>query len=313
MSVLGACIGDAAGSVLEFIRRMPTEADVDWALTFPGDPARRLISGQLTDDGELTLALYAALSEKPPTEESFDVLAILRRYVAWWNSSPIDCGSACYGAFHVAARYLDGHLKTFDDYLYDVGKLNHGSQANGALMRATGLAAWASHSLDPGLAAEEIALMACADAQLSHPHLVCQDCNAVYVFACVQLLRGTSPQDCWTAVKAYAANHVQSKAVRRWLTESSDITDLDATRAVGHVRWGFTMSMYFLQNPHIGFEEALRIVLRKGGDTDTNAAIVCGLVGCYQEIPARLRDPVLACRPAARPEWLHLAKNAGIQ
>jgi ADP-ribosylglycohydrolase len=73
------------------------------------------------------------------------------------------------------------------------------------------------------------------------------------------------------------------------------------------------MSMYFLQNPHIGFEEALRIVLRKGGDTDTNAAIVCGLVGCYQEIPAMLRDPVLACRPAARPEWLHLTKNAGIQ
>lgn len=306
MSIAGACIGDAAGSVLEFIRRMPTEADVDWALTFPGDSARQLISGQLTDDGELTLALYAALkdSEKSPGESSFDVLAIMQRYVAWWNSSPIDCGSACYGAFHVAARYLDGHLKTFDDYLYDVGKLNHGSQANGALMRATAIAAWASAA--PGIAADEVALMACADAQLSHPNPVCQDCNAVYVFACVQLLRGLSPSDCWAAVKKYAENEVQSKAVRRWVTESRDITELDASRAVGHVRWGFTMALYFLQNPQIGFEEALRIVLRKGGDTDTNAAIVCGLVGCYQPIPSRLLDPVLACRPAARPEWLHL-------
>jgi hypothetical protein len=51
--------------------------------------------------------------------------------------------------------------------------------------------------------------------------------------------------------------------------------------------------MYFLRHPEISYEEAIKITLMKGGDTDTNAAIVGGLVGSYQSIPEYMIRPVL--------------------
>ncbi len=53
------------------------------------------------------------------------------------------------------------------------------------------------------------------------------------------------------------------------------------------------MAIYFLRHPEIGYEEAIKITLIKGGDTDTNAAIVGGIVGSYQSIPEYMLRPVL--------------------
>jgi ADP-ribosylglycohydrolase len=53
------------------------------------------------------------------------------------------------------------------------------------------------------------------------------------------------------------------------------------------------MAIYFLRNPEINFEEAIKITLMKGGDTDTNAAIVGGMVGAYKQIPEYMLKPVL--------------------
>ena len=140
--------------------------------------------------------------------------------------------------------------------------------------------------------------MARVDAQLSHPNPVCQDCNAVYVYACVLLLRGESPADVWTKVGKYAIQNVDNTNVLRWLfNDSQDITWLEVHKQAGHVRWAFTLAMHFLQNPSIDFVSALRTVLLKGGDTDTNAAIVGGLVGCYHPLPASMVSAVMACEP----------------
>jgi ADP-ribosylglycohydrolase len=51
--------------------------------------------------------------------------------------------------------------------------------------------------------------------------------------------------------------------------------------------------MHFLRNSKIGYEEAIRTTLLKGGDSDTNACIVGGLVACYHPIPAYMWKPVL--------------------
>jgi hypothetical protein len=62
------------------------------------------------------------------------------------------------------------------------------------------------------------------------------------------------------------------------------------------------------------FKEALAEMLAGGGDTDTNAAIVGGLLGALHgadAVPETMKKPVLACDTAAargnargRPEWL---------
>ena len=82
-ALLGALIGDAAGATLEFLGRIPTPVDLDHALTLPGGGVLRLAPGQITDDGELTLALARALcdAQEYPTEQ------VARHYQRWISSS----------------------------------------------------------------------------------------------------------------------------------------------------------------------------------------------------------------------------------
>lgn len=300
--MLGACVGDAAGGTLEFMRRAPTTAEVETALKFPGSDMHRLQPGQVTDDGELTLALWSALhNQRPKLGPPLDV--VLRTYARWLRTEPADVGYTCNNAFQLADALFAGHIKSIDGYLGQVLHLNSDSQANGALMRATAIAHWAAG--DKEMPASMAALAARVDAQLSHPNSVCQDCNALYVYACVLLLRGMRPADAFRLVGEYAMQNVADQTVLKWLfNDSQDIVALNCLENVGHVRWGFTLAFHFMQNPHIDFEEALRITLLKGGDTDTNAAIVGGLVGCYRDIPDRLKEPVMKSRPEGRPEWL---------
>ena len=87
---------------------------------------------------------------------------------------------------------------------------------------------------------------------------------------------------------------MKSEKVKRWFFEESlDIDSLDFTENAGHVRYAFVSAIYFLRNPHISYENAIYRTLLKGGDTDTNACIVGGLVACYQEIPDYMLRPVI--------------------
>jgi ADP-ribosylglycohydrolase len=59
--LLGAAVGDAAGAVLEFIGREPTEAEVSQAMAMPGGGCWHVAPGQITDDTELAICLADGL------------------------------------------------------------------------------------------------------------------------------------------------------------------------------------------------------------------------------------------------------------
>ena len=92
--LLGALVGDAAGSRLEFLGRIPTQADVGEALVMKGGGVFGLAPGQITDDGEMTLSLARALvgSTVFPREK------VATNYRAWVASNPFDMGQATSAA-----------------------------------------------------------------------------------------------------------------------------------------------------------------------------------------------------------------------
>lgn len=329
--MLGACVGDAAGAALEFLGRLPTTNEVEAALSMVGGGAHRVGPGQVTDDGELTLALWTALyRHKPKLGPPIDEM--MRAYVRWMDSMPFDCGTTCGNAFAIHADLLKSSTPSIDEALQQIKAVNGASQANGALMRATAIVHWAAGVAD--VPASMVALMARVDAQLSHPNQVCQDCSALYVYACTLLERRKTPAETWRLLSAHAIETVSNADVLRWLFNDSqkDLKELRANgqdqglaasfvanaaeqreqhypRTQGHVRWAFTAAMHFLQRPEIGFKEAIRQTLALGGDTDTNAAIVGGLVATYQPIPESMRKAVMTFRATGpdgrkRPEWL---------
>ena len=297
-AMLGAFVGDAAGATLEFGRRPVTEAAAMAAMRMPGGGMMGVGPGQITDDGELTLALWSAIY---PWDSYVGIPTtnMTRAYAEWYMSRPFDCGYTCGYAFSEAADVVkhteEGHsldYERFQQFKKHVKEHNIQSEANGALMRATALATWIATQPDTPIT--HCIGLAEVDAELSHPSEVCREVNQIYVLAICMMLRGESQQDTLRYISDYVEEQCQNEKVKQWFfTDSLDITELNCEQSMGHVRWAFTLAIYFLRNPHIPYEEAIRMTLMKGGDTDTNACIVGGLVACYQSIPEFMLQPVL--------------------
>lgn len=294
-SIIGAVVGDAAGATLEGRRQAFTEEIVINAMKMPGGGPLYVGPGQITDDGELTLALWGALKEYNP-KDGFPILSIMKAYAEWYRSDPFDIGQTCSFAFEAMSDLFDAVKSINEDDIYTlkwlIYNLNNESEANGALMRASALATWIAkyEDIDPFIGAE----MAIEDASLSHPSEVCKEVNAIYVYTLINLLRGIKPKEALKYTTQFIEMNEFSKKVRKWYFEESlDISEMNCTVQAGHVRWGFVLAFYFLRHPEITYEEAIKITLLKGGDTDTNAAIVGGLVGAYHNVPDYMLKHVL--------------------
>lgn len=273
--LLGALVGDAAGATLEFYHDEITEEVVRGAMKMPGGGAWGVGPGQFTDDGELMLSLAEAI------KDGFDLEKIARAYNAWYKSSPFDCGITCERAFS---------CENANDMKKKAAMVSMSSEANGALMRCMPIAVF-----NCGQHLDVIIDYAKADAALSHPSEACQDVNALYTIALSYLM--LYPRDYKGAIdKVERFANYTCRKVKGWLKESEgDLEQLDCEKNMGHVRWAFVLAMHFLRN-NTSYEDAIFTTLMKGGDTDTNACIVGGMMGALHGIhgiPDYMKDPVL--------------------
>lgn len=300
-AVLGALAGDAAGAVLEFQPR-PTTVEVERALRFPGGGIWGVAPGQVTDDGELTLCLLHALGEA--RDYVPDVVA--RWYGRWFNSPPFDMGSTTGQALAPARTHPADDPTGLHERMTRAARThNTASRANGSLMRATPLGVW-GHALEDA----QLAAIARLDSATTHPNPACTDAVAAYAIAVASLVR--SPGD-RTGAHARVRAWVDASAcdeVRTWLDEAERDVQPPYEPQAGFVRIGFTAAFRHLLAGR-AWEGAVRETLLGGGDTDTNACIVGGLVGAADGasgVPLAARTAVLRCNHAkgkARPGWLH--------
>lgn len=304
-SILGALVGDAAGATLEFMGRKPTPEDADNALKMVGGGVWRVAPGQVTDDGELTLALCHALAGS----EHYPVHTAAQSYRRWMLSNPFDVGNAT----RAALGHVDLNSPTLpDDMAMAALRANLQSKANGALMRATPLGVWATRVDVPTATAA-----AKADTSLTHPNWSCQWSTAAYGVAIRHLL--LQPGDAAGAFEQARAvlQEPQAAEVLGWLQDAESESLPPFHPEAGFVRIGFTHAFAHLkrQTPYV---EALRQTLLGGGDTDTNACIVGGLLGALHGtggIPLDAQNKVLACdtsRGRPRPEWLRASVLPGL-
>lgn len=308
-AVLGALTGDAAGGVLEFLGRKPSRADVDRALGMPGGGVFNLAPGQVTDDGELTLCLLRALADR---NGEYDSDLVARYYVDWAYSEPFDVGMATGSALRVNGyEYSSSSQLVFKA----AAESNKGSKANGALMRITPLAVASAK-----LSEEDAVRWAKADARMTHPHITCTEVNAAYVLAIRHLILNAGDSEGAITV-AYNYLQASSNEASEWLEDALEGNLPDAHPQAGYVRIAFTYAFYHLKQ-RSSFRSALSDTLLRGGDTDTNACIVGGLIGAYRgvsnlvnsEASRKLIFPVLMCDPSLgqnRPEVYH-SSNAPV-
>ncbi|ORY44535.1 ADP-ribosylglycohydrolase [Rhizoclosmatium globosum] len=314
-AVLGQMVGDAAGAPLEFFKGAITHSIAANAMTMCGGGLLRVGQGQITDDGELGLAAMTAAIrsdlaldvDAASTDSRLD--AVAAAYRRWLRSGPFDCGNTCRIAFSPESRASMEVVAL---------ELSSYSEANGALMRAAPLAALLA--VHPTILTTQmddaqisgnpfgqelnqnqlhITQSAKADAILSHPSPVCQDCNSAYYIAIAHLINNHGDSE--GAIRAAKAV-VQNKTVSEWLEEATRnetlLQNMEAVAGLtmGHVKHGFLLAFHFLHFK-VPFQDAIQQTLMLRGDTDTNAAIVGGLLGaCYglDGIPTFMVEPVMA-------------------
>jgi len=321
--LLGQLAGDSLGSLVEF----QNEATIgrlypDGVRDLADGGTYNTIAGQPTDDSEMALMLARSIARAG----RYDPGAAAVAYAHWFDSNPFDYG----GTTAQALRPAVGAQARGDNpaSVAAVARLaaSRESQANGALMRASPLGIFA-HALPVAAAAD----LARKDAALTHPHLVCQDANAVFVVAIAHAVAaGSDPEQTYSFVidwageigdeetgkesdwaSSGAASGVTSEAaavesgrpvhpaVRERLRLAASSLPSDFINQQGWVLTAFQNAFWqLLHAPSL--EAGVCDTVMRGGDTDTNAAIAGALLGAVHgiaAIPAQWREAILSCRP----------------
>ena len=294
---VGACVGDAAGAVLEFIGRKPTSEEIQKALTMPGGGVLQVAPGQITDDGELALCLARGLVG----QKEFDIERIAEKYAAWIASDPFDIGFTTRASL---GCHVDPSFGCAESMGRAALKNCMGSKANGSVMRIIPLGIWGHR-----FSADEVAEFARADSRLSHPNESAADASAVYSIAVSHLMNHVGDRSgAIEAVQAWSEQHACDE-VRSWLDDARNNVDVPYHPQVGFVKIAIihTFRHLHLKTP---FVDALTETLAGGGDTDTNACIVGGMIGAavgFEAIPDSMKEPMLNCDTSTshrRPEFL---------
>ncbi|CDW73890.1 UNKNOWN [Stylonychia lemnae] len=259
--IIGAYVGDASGGVLEFMKSI-TKEQVKNALTFPGGGAMGLGKGQITDDSEMAQCILHGILESQ--REKLDKTLILdldniTKYYGMWVQEAFD---------YYNPRPLDVFLNVATN------SYNH-SLSNGCLMRITPQAVWGSQ-----LSNEDLNLAVELQTNLTHVQQKCIEACQLYCLAIKHLIN--NPGD---AKGAYKLAKSQAKETKNWFESISQQKLPNPKVHIGDAVIAFSYSFDFLKkvidNKLLTFEQIIQETLLLGGDTDTNAAIVGGLLGAY--------------------------------
>lgn len=283
-SIIGAFIGDATGAYLEF--KFPySDGYAEKALTLPGGGKLNIGSGQFTDDSEMAMCQINALKSKKPAD-GFPADEILAWYRKWAFSAPFDMGTTCRVALSVLPKL------GLQEHILRVSTANAQSKANGSMMRMTPLCVWVRNlPVDQQVASFRL------DSQLTHPNSTVLDACSAYGLAIANLIKTQGDVSrTLTVVENWLQTHA-NKEVNSWFEESNmDNLDHYAVYPLsGFVRWGFTLAFYFLRQ-NTDYRSAIKQTITLGGDRDTNAAIVGGMVGASKgihQIPTAMVDKMI--------------------
>jgi ADP-ribosylglycohydrolase len=264
--------GDSLGSLVEFCDAASIAARYGAGpFRLADGGAWGTLAGQPTDDSEMALALARSIVER----SGYDERAALDAYREWRGSGPFDIGATTRAA-------LDGAPRPE-------------SQANGSLMRASPLAVFAHQ-----LSTDRAAALARTDSALTHPHPVCGDAVAAFVVALAHAVgRGDGAAAAHRAALDWALRAGAQPAVVERLRQAESEAPVCDGESRGFVLIALQNAFYELLHAET-LEEGVVRTVRRGGDTDTNAAIAGALLGAAHgrdAIPARWIRPVLACRP----------------
>lgn len=274
-SVLGAFIGDALGSFIEFESSI-SPGRLQATMLMSGGGPFSLGPGQVTDDSELAMCMLRGLLAG---QGKLNLDQVASYYGRWVATGPFDIGVTTRTALGPLAAHPSSAETCIRAAIAGTGS----SQSNGSLMRITPLGVWA-HRLSP----EKAAIAAKLESSMTHSNETIQHAAACYTIAIGHLLRSFGDrQGAYDLAKTYATQSGNGD-IRGWFRNIEEEPPMTGTPKMGWAKIGFTHAFRQLLSGQ-SYVDSISQTLALGGDTDTNAAIVGGLVGAavgFEALPA---------------------------
>jgi len=315
-ALLGLAVGDALGTTLEFQRLPP--APMSPLLTGPhtsvtGQGPFRVAPGQVTDDTQMATALARSLTE----HGGFSAEPLAAAYVEW-SRHAFDIGNQTSRTLSRIAS--GGDVTTVGREVWVAS--GHQAAGNGSLMRTAPIALF--HADDAARRVEVSRL----ESAITHYDPRCQLACAAFNGAIAAAVSGhASVATMLAAARAdLEMAHAQCMAAAPRDGASIDtaltalLADLAAAEAddpelygeavhlgtfAGFVRVAFRLAFWHLVHTP-SYEAALIDTVNRGGDADTNGAIVGALLGARfgaKAIPAVWQSTVMEALAGQSGPW----------
>eukprot|EP00257_Ricinus_communis_P012824 XP_002538111.2 uncharacterized protein LOC8279457 [Ricinus communis] len=271
--LVGLLVGDALGVGFEFKHpnQIPPRTGIEMTMpatfrrTYPHVP-----SGTWSDDGAQALCLLASLIERG----SFRLTDFADRLVQWMDKGYFAVDGDVFDVGSQTARALD-RLRDGVPPL-ESGGASERDNGNGSLMRVLPLALWHTGS--------DRELVRCAHLQSmpTHGHPRSLVACAFYCLIARGYLKNLSDPWSWADQRLEEIYHARSDpheqiAFLAELDELKRFPRSNEARGTGYVVDTLWSARKALEEE--SFEEVARTAISFGHDTDTTAAVACGLAG----------------------------------
>lgn len=282
-ALLGVMFGDSFGSRYEFLtsEESSNKINQDYQdhhdyLILGGGPFD-IQPGQLTDDSEMMISLLNAICD----DKNYNQEHVALNYIKWYNTNPVDIGNTVKKSLHTRRR-ASNHL----DMIQNSKDMNSSSLSNGSMMRIMPIALFCVNKTDKIL--KKLVKQECI---LTHPNKIIRDFTYIYCLAVKYSILEYKKEDIYNILLENSKNPRVIITLQDALDTSEptyivkgrgleDYINTDNTSYFGYIGIAFQNALYALLH-FDNITDALVYICKKGGDTDTNACIACGLLGAY--------------------------------
>ena len=298
--LIGLAVGDAFGVPVEFMSREEARRlDVrdmlgcDGPLPFASRWSEEIPKGAWSDDTSMTIAAMASIADH---RGDIDFDDIMKRFLAWWDEgkySSLDFPFGLGGNIsHAFTRFRVGMPAL------ECGGKGYMDNGNGALMR---MFPFSIYCVLKGYDDEQTLDLIRKASGITHGHEISALSCYIYTQFLAECLRTKNPARAYRlAVSGKEAHYGErfspdAMKAHKTLFEKLGQKDFnpDSIPESGYVVDSLTIALYSILHTD-NYEDAVRLAVDFGYDTDTNAAITGSIAGAMYgmaEIPARwLRD-----------------------
>ncbi len=146
-----------------------------------------------------------------------------------------------------------------------------------------------------------------AEVQLTHCKKIVIEACKVYVLAGIELVRTGNAKKAYEKARDYIENSGLEQLQKEWwedCVENGDWIVVKKNTGQSKIAWTYTFRYLkdwnekYKNRVNEAYYEILREVMKRGGDTDTNACIVGAFIGAlvgFAKIPKLYRENFLNC------------------